>query len=200
MRKRNTVSYEDMRNIDDTLYHLCRLENKNYKPMFNTHEKIRRFNRFVVGLEGWGVIIPCESGVCFEIQTMGVCCHHVTIEGVFVSLNKPYCKNKRHKHATNEYQWKEDKTDLLAALQQANYHNNGTKKSCELVDKLWREIKEVMHFDFEIIDIETDSKEPMNQEGILWIKFTKFEDGWGHGEWVKKLIGKKLVLVYPNCD
>ena len=159
-------------------------------------------NRFIVDTyaHNWGIIIPGKTGILFEQQTDGVCCHHVSIEGTFIPLNKPYCTNKRHNHKNDEFRWKKDETDLLATLQQANYHHNGSNKSYQLVEKLWREIKEVMHFDFEIIDVEPDSNEPQNQEGILWIKFTEFKSGWGHGYWVEKLIGKKVVLVYPNCD
>jgi len=152
-------------------------------------------NRFIVDTyaHNWGIIIPGKTGVLFEQQTEGVCCHHVSIEGTYIPLNKPHCTNKRHKHKNDSYRWKEDRTDLLASLQQANYCSKQ-----KIVENLWKEIKEVMHFDFEIIEPESD--EPYNQEGILWIRFTKFESGWGHGDWVEKLIGKKVVLVYPNCD
>lgn len=200
--KKKINNEEFKRETEYSLYRYCRYKDKVYTPMFNTHEKIRKFDRFVVDVYAynWGIIIPGKTGICFEQQTGGVSCNHVIIEGTFIPLNKPYCQNKIHKHKNNEFLWKKDNTDLLAALQQANYHHNGSKKSYELVEKLWNEIKEVLHFDFKIIDIEPDNDEPQNQEGILWIEFTKFDSGWGHGDWVEKLIGKKVCLIFPNCD
>jgi hypothetical protein len=119
----------------------------------------------------WGVILPSRSGVVWEQQTDGVCCNHVEIEGVFIPFRYP--------------------GDLLEALSGANYDGEST------ID-IWRKIKEEMYFDF--VDIEAPKNNPRNQEGIRWIRFTKFESGWGTGDWVRNLIGKDVCLIYPNCD
>jgi hypothetical protein len=125
----------------------------------------------------WGFILPCESGVIWEQQTAGVCCNHVEIEGVFIPLQMPYER--------------ETKKDLLYLLSKANYRFKAT-------DETWKRIKAVMHFDFEPIkDLE---RKPWSQEGFMWIKLTKFESGWGHMPWVESLVGKELVLIYPNSD
>lgn len=184
--------------IDKMLYDWTRIQQKEYSSPFNTHEKIRLFNalRLNVYQCNWGFIIPQKNGTFWEIQTCGVMCNHVEIEGVFIPLDKPHCSNKKHKHKNNEFLWKKDDTDLLASLQQANYNDNGSKKSQELIKKLWIEIKHDMHFDFDVLE----AKEPCNQEGLLWIKLKKFDSGWGHEDWVDQLIGKEIVLVYPNCD
>lgn len=135
----------------------------------------------------WGIILPCKSGVSWEIQCDGVCCHHVEIEGVFIPLGRPYLQ---YNPFDNSSFTRRDPQDLLGSLQQANYTYR--KKD---VKKIWKEIKKAMHFDFEDVD-----GDPPSREGFKWIKFTKFEPGWGHCGWVEQLIGKTVVLVYPNCD
>jgi hypothetical protein len=79
--------------------------------------------------------------------------------------------------------------DLLQKMKKANYENKNTKN-------IWKKIKEEMHFDFDIID----ARYPPNQEGMLWIRLKRFESGWGHGKWVEGLVGREMVLIYPNCD
>ena len=56
------------KNLENTLYKSYRYQNKQYAPMFNTHEKIRKFNRFIVDTyaHNWGIIIPGKTGICFE--------------------------------------------------------------------------------------------------------------------------------------
>ena len=127
----------------------------------------------------WGFLIPCESGVIWEQQTDGTLCHHVEIEGIFIPLQKPTTSYITYK------------IELLANLLSAYY-----KGDDEVILKAWDEIKKVMHFDFDIIW----DKSPRNQEGLLWIKLTKFESGHGHGKWVEDLVGKELVLIFPNSD
>ena len=129
----------------------------------------------------WGVIIPCESGFVWQQQTDGVMCHQVYTEGVFIPLGWPY-------------KWEQDWTvrrDLLEEISQMNYQYKD-------VSSLWKEVKERMHFDFEEVDAPEGQHRSI--EGYQWIKFTKFEPGWGHGKWVKQLIGKVVVLIYPNSD
>jgi len=96
-------------------------------------------------------------------------CTHDRIEGIFIPLNYP--------------------RDLLNDLKRANYDGDGIAAF-----RIWKQIKECMHFDFEKLD------NRMNTEGLQWIKLTEFESGWGHGEWVRQLIGEEMILIYPNCD
>ena len=118
-------------------------------------------------------------------------CRHVYIEGVFIPLRKP--RRWVWSEETNEYGGRDLKelTPLLPLLQEANYSYRDTSK-------LWEEIREDMHFDYE--EIEAPEGQPHNQEGIQWIILKSFETGWGHGSEVLGLIGKTLCLVYPNCD
>jgi hypothetical protein len=122
----------------------------------------------------WGVLIPRQCGVVWEIQTNGVMCDHVNIEGVFIPLPRP----------------KECKRDLLEELRDTNYHYRD-------VEDVWERIKAAMHFDFEVV--KAPLGEPPNQEGLTWVRFTEFEDGWEHGAWVKQLIGRTVALIYPTA-
>ena len=124
----------------------------------------------------WGFLMPCESGFIWQQQTDGIMCHQIFIEGVFIPLERPKGNFGN---------------DLLKELQEANYDGKSTKE-------LWKRIKEAMHFNFEEVDAPEGM--PISQEGLLWIKLTKFESGWGHGDWVKAFIGKTMALIYPNCD
>ena len=121
--------------------------------------------------------MPCKSGFIWQQQTDGVLCNQIFIEGVFIPLNKP----------RGDFS-----NDLLKDLQQANYNGRSSTKD------IWKRIKEAIHFDFEEVDAPNDL--PISQEGLIWIKLTKFESGWGHGDWVKAFIGKTMALIYPNCD
>ena len=125
----------------------------------------------------WGIVIPCESGYLWQQQTRGIMCTQIWIEGVFIPLNKP-CT------------WGPDR-DLLKELEAANYAGKPT-------EQLWEDIKETMKFDFEEID--TPEGQPRSVEGMEWIRITEFKPFWGHGEWVKQLIGMEVALIYPNCD
>lgn len=129
----------------------------------------------------WGFLIPCKSGVIFTQQTGGVSCNQTELEGVFYPLKEPIERND----------FGEEPTLLLDLLTHANYEYKAT-------EKIWNRIKEAMHFDFEMVDAPKGM--PYTTEGFLWIKLTKFEGGWGHMDWVTDLVGKTLVLIYPNCD
>ena len=129
----------------------------------------------------WGFLIPCKSGVVWEQQTSGIICDHVYVEGVFIPLCRPYEVGEGHRK----------RSKLLDLLERANYHHKPT-------EKIWERIKKSMHFDFEVI--QDSNLEPPNQEGFIWIKLKKFKSGWGHCKGVEELVGKKLVLIFPNCD
>lgn len=141
----------------------------------------------------WGIIIPGNTGVWYEQQTCGVCCNHVKIQGSFIPLEFP----KKFYHTKKQFR----KRDFLLNLTSANYNGTDT-------DKIWKEIDKEMGWQYETI--EAPEGQPMNQEGILWIKFTKFPiprdkdgiryswDSWS--EMRKYLIGKPVCLIYPNCD
>jgi hypothetical protein len=127
----------------------------------------------------WGVLVPTHGGFVWQIQTGGVLCNQVFIEGVFIPLGRPRELDEKQP------------VDLLDLLQDAN---RGYRDTTDV----WARIKAAMHFDFDVVG--APDGEPESDEGLLWVKFTKFDDGRGHGAWVKQLIGRTVVLIYPNSD
>ena len=128
----------------------------------------------------FGIVIPMETGVLWEQQTRGVLCHHIYIEGVYLPLRKPIY------HGTN----------LLHELQRANY-----EYKTEKAQNIWEQIKKWMSA-FEGIEwkeVEAPEDMPPNQEGLQWIKITRWHSPiplWSY----PKLIGKVVALYYPNSD
>jgi len=129
----------------------------------------------------WGFLLPCESGVVFEQQTDGVCCHHVYMEGVLIPLSRP----RKFTHCPPGY------VDLLDELKHANYMDQQT-------DEIWDDIKRTSHIQFEFID--SPDGMPYNQEGFQWIEYRGHEDGWGNTFSLEAVKGRPIVLIYPNSD
>ena len=132
----------------------------------------------------WGFLIPCNSGVVWQQQTGGIMCYQVFMEGVFIPLHEPHEFDPENPEVNK---------NLLRELEDANYRYKPT-------EDIWRRINASMHFDFEEVDNPKPGEYPDTQEGFMWIRLTKFEPGWGHGDWVRDLIGRVMVLIYPNCD
>jgi hypothetical protein len=145
----------------------------------------------------FGIVIPMKTNVLWEQQTGGVSCNHVKIEGVYITLDYP-----------GEYKW----YSFLDELQNRNYKFKSTKD-------IWKKIKKQMPFEYEEID--APKNQPFNQEGLQWIRVTKIkgpekEDlkrykGKDRQDEIKRvlkdrrerfgaLIGRKIALIYPNCD
>ena len=128
----------------------------------------------------FGVVVPMKTGVFWEQQTNGVLCDHVYIEGIYLPLDEPV----------------ERGVNLLEELQEANYEYNIKK-----AQKIWEQIKKYMK-EFRGIEwkeVEAPEGMPPNQEGLQWIKITKWRSvipWWSY----PKLIGKVVALYYPNSD
>jgi len=147
----------------------------------------------------WGIIIPCESGVVWTLQTCGCACFHVQIEGIFIPLSKPII----HHIFFSE--------NLLDKLQSANYvygpkwigtDENGKylfedRDEEHVIDAIWEKIKLEMSIGFEKID--APEGQPQNQEGIQWIHITSAQSRWDEDCFVQ-LLGKDVALIYPNSD
>ena len=127
----------------------------------------------------WGFILPCESGVVFEQQTDGCCCHHVYIEGILIPLNRPI-----EVHDTTVVK-------LLAELPAVTYRSDAAKS-------IWERIKESSRIDFEFIKAPPGM--PPNQEGFQWIQYTGHTEGHGQMFCIDGWKHKPIVLVYPNSD
>ena len=127
----------------------------------------------------WGFILPCKSGVVFEQQTDGVCCHHIYIEGVLIPLGRVIDISK------------EPFVNLVSLISDLNYDAKPTKD-------IWQKVKDCSHIDFEFISAPKGM--PCNEEAFQWILYHGHEEGWGQSFNIDGWKEKPIVLVYPNCD
>ena len=81
--------------------------------------------------------------------------------------------------------------DLLAELATEHYSLKSDKK-------IWKAIHENAEIKFRNID--TPPNMPPNQEALQWIKLTGFRSNSCVEPELSSLIGKPIVLVYPNSD
>jgi hypothetical protein len=125
----------------------------------------------------FGFVLPMHTNVFWENQTNGVCCNHVQIEGVFVPLPMEGEIRK-----------------ILAKIQDANYDYKPKK-----VASAWIELKKRLkeNEDLEFEKVESPIHNPENQEGLVWVKITRWNSCIGHGV---GMVGKIVALYYPNCD
>ena len=131
----------------------------------------------------WGFLLPCKSGVVWEQQTDGVCCHHVYVEGVLIPLGNVVESKK-----VGEV-WKHER--LIDSLPNLNYEGKSVKR-------LWRRIKTHSHIDFEFTH--APSGMPPSQEGFQWVIYHGHQEGWGQSFNINAWKEKPIVLIYPNCD
>ena len=152
----------------------------------------------------FGLLLPCKSGVTWEHQTDGVLCNHIFIEGVFLPLPTPHGDPHRRVFKRKE---KFEPNNLLHQLMQANY--KGTSRNKTEIRRIWQEIDKALFFRYK--KTEAPKGQPPNQEGIRWIIVTEIKKlicGYKLTEWdyearkrdYGSLIGKKVALIYPNCD
>lgn len=122
----------------------------------------------------FGIVVPCPTGFRWEQQTNGVMCTHIAIEGVFIPL--PYPRK------------------IIERLQTANYYgiDSEARKAWKSL-KRW--LKKNLYFEFEEVDFVKGY--PPNQEGLQWIKITRYDDQIDERF---KLVGKTVALYYPNSD
>jgi hypothetical protein len=157
---------------------------------WNEIEQLKKDGKYVFATcydVEWGFILPCESGVVWEQQTEGVCCHHVYIEGVLIPL----------KDIHGEYNEKEKKYEwLFNELSELNYKVPKNYK-IQVKDK-WDKIHMFSHIDF--VCINAPPGMPRNQEAFQWIKYYGHEEGWGNSFSIESWKDKPIVLVYPNSD
>jgi hypothetical protein len=122
----------------------------------------------------FGFVLPIHTNVFWEQQTNGVCCNHVSIEGVFIPLPM--------------------QSEILGKISNANY-----KYDEVAVNKGWVELHKALkiHEGLEFEEVEAPIHNPENQEGLVWVKITRWDSCIGHGT---GMVGKICALFYPNCD
>ena len=127
----------------------------------------------------WGFILPCRSGVIWEQQTDGCCCHHVYIEGILIPLRRVVDISKQPFE------------ELVSQLSDLNYKGKSTKE-------LWARIWSCSHIKVKPIDPPRGM--PGNQEAFQWIKYLGHEEGYGSSMCLEGWKNTPIVLVYPNSD
>lgn len=125
----------------------------------------------------FGFVLPMKTNVFWEQQTNGVCCNHVQIEGVFIPLPMDGDIGK-----------------ILSKISGANYAFNDVE-----VNKGWVELHKYLkkYEQLEFEEVEAPQGQPKNQEGLVWVKITRWQSYIGHGF---GMVGKTVCLFYPNCD
>jgi len=156
-----------------------------YRTMGYISEKFGYINASV-SAHNFGVIVPGRTGVVFQQQTDGCSCHQVYQEGTFIPIRKPMSMGK----------WDDEKGEIVGTWYplseiQEEYYNHGGRPG--ILKLLWKWVKKTTYLDFEFI--ETPEGCVRSCEAFEWIRFTKIRD---HMD--KNLLGRDLVLVYPNCD
>ena len=84
--------------------------------------------------------------------------------------------------------------EILGKIESANYAYD-EPKVCQGWVELHKILKENENLEFEEVD--APNNQPINQEGLVWVKITRWDSCIGHGV---GMIGKIVALYYPNCD
>lgn len=155
---------------------------------FNKTKELREEGYLVYPTtDKFGLIIPRKTGVVFRHQVSGCLCKKEYLEGVYLPLNKVnlYCR---------EYSLDRSLTNLVKEnypgfFPEKEGHPLGSKKA----QNIWEDVKDSCRLDFKVLR----GKEPPNQEGWVWVRITKSNHGL---ECYDDLVGKEVVLVYPNSD
>ena len=146
----------------------------------------------------FGLILPCKSGVLFKHQTGGVMCRHPEIEGVFIPLDDSYWDEK-----TKSY------INLAVGIEQiTQYPDKRDKRLKEVIKKLNLPLKLTRHSKI-MVEKGLDSHfggPYVSHEAWQWCVVTnlrkKVEDHGFHNVRLElqKLVGKEVILIYPNSD
>ena len=125
----------------------------------------------------FGCVLPMHTNVYWENQTRGIMCNHVSIEGIFVPLSM----NDKIK-------------EIMADIVEANYAYNEPA-----VCKGWVQLHKALkiHEGLEFEEVDAPKGQPENQEGLVWVKITRWDSCIGHGE---GMVGKIVAMYYENCD
>lgn len=122
---------------------------------------------------GFGLIVPAKTGIVFEHQCDGYLCSQIQQEGVFIPLSKRYFKSEVDELG-NEAFYYEDK-DLPFEFEEITFN--------------------------EITDVSKQIKALIMHEAYEWIIFKGWKDKSNYeAKQFDNLIGKKMLLIYPNSD
>ena len=136
-------------------------------------------NKMVVRTDpyGFGIIVPMKTGVVWEHQCDGYACNQLQQEGIFLPLNERYFEGYLNDSGDKEYVYHEENLPFKFKVFEEDWSGLSEK---EIGRKLWAMTM---------------------QEAWEWIIFLGWKDktDFNAKEW-DNLIGKKVLLIYPNSD
>lgn len=133
----------------------------------------------------WGFLIPVTTGLSYSLKTGGIASETTLLEGIFIPLNRPVT---------------DDGDDLLEELIAANQRRPGKRERHNEVPiympatDQWDQIQAAMDFTFEYV--RHPPGYPRRDEGYIWIELTDT----GDDDWMDRLQGETIGLLYPNSD
>lgn len=133
----------------------------------------------------WGILLPVTTGLSYSLKTGGIASETTLLEGIFIPLNRPVT---------------DDGDDLLDELILANQRRPGKRERHNEVPiympatDVWEKIQDTMGFTFDYV--RNPSGYPRRDEGYIWIELT---DSGPH-DWMDRLHGETIGLLYPNSD
>ncbi len=142
-------------------------------------------------LHQWGMVIPCNSGYVYELQTGGLRCRHPVIEGVYV----PFYFDVDYKPRNDLPPIKPIYRNIIPVYHNSTnmriYHRSKESKA------FWTAVKRTLGFDFVI------TKPPIGyyeDEGLMWVKLKKGTNKYIWDYYSRMVEGKTVAIVYPNSD
>lgn len=122
---------------------------------------------------GFGLIVPAKTGIVFEHQCDGYACNQIQQEGVFIPLSRRYFKSEITDLGNEEFYY--EGKDLPFEFEEITFN--------------------------EITDVSEQIKALIMHEAYEWIIFKGWKDKSNHeAKNFDNLIGKKMLLIYPNSD
>lgn len=125
----------------------------------------------------FGIIVPMKTGIIWEHQCNGYCCNQIQQEGIFIPLKERYFDSYLNDLHDKEYLYSEEKLPFKFKVVKEDFNKLSEREQRR---KLWE-----MFF----------------QEAWEWITFLGWKDktDFDAKEW-DNLIGRKVLLIYPNSD
>lgn len=125
----------------------------------------------------FGLIVPMETGIIWEHQCDGVCCHQLQQEGIFIPLKEKYFSFIVNDLGDKEYYYEEEKLPFKFELALEDFNKISEEEQ------------------------RRNLRETILQEAWEWIIFQGWKDKTDfQAKEFDKLIGKKVLLIYRNSD
>lgn len=144
----------------------------------------------------FGIVIPyADSDIIWDFQTNGLMCSHPKIRGFYIPLSTPGQVGENIDFGRVAYEPQKGYISLLSVLVSTNYKNN-TGDDFD-TDYIWELIDDRLSFAY--TEVEAPTGYPKNHEAWKWIKLTSADTENSFTN-VERLVGERVLFVYPNSD